>query len=182
MATKYPLSAISSLGDRRIFFDANVLIYIFWPSGAYHWERYYSSAFGHLLRQNNELVVDFIVISEIINRAHRLEYDKHIAIHGLSKSTFSYKQYRNSAEGQSALSDIYLIIETNILSRFTIVGKEFTKSEIQSFLLVEPMDFSDKAIALTCIEHTCVLLTNDADYRTSNIDLLSSNPVILNHV
>lgn len=139
----------------------------FWPSSA---------------STQNELVVDFIVISEIVNRAHRLEYDKHLAANGLAKSAFTYKQYRNSAEGQAALADIYLIIESNILSRFTVIGKDFTKAEIQSFLTLEPLDFSDKAIVLTCKENACLLLTNDADYCTADIDLLSSNPAILNYV
>lgn len=182
MATKYPLNSIPNIGDRKVFFDANVLIYIFWPSGAYHWESYYSSAFGKLLRQNNELLVDFIVISEIVNRAHRLEYDKHLASNGFLKSTLTYKQYRNSEDGQSALADIYLIVETNILSKFTVIGKAFTKEDIQSFLTVEPLDFSDKGILLTCKENACVLLTNDTDYKTADIDILSSNPVILNYV
>lgn len=182
MATKYPLSSIPTIGDRKVFFDANVLIYIFWPSGAYYWENYYSSAFGSLLRQNNELLVDFIVISEIVNRAHRLEYDKHLATNGLSRSALNYKQYRNSADGQSALSDIYLIVETNILSKFTVVGKAFTKADIQSFLTVEPLDFADKGILMTCKENACVLLTNDTDYKAADIDILSSNPAILNYV
>lgn len=182
MPIKYPLNSIPTIANRKVFFDANVLIYIFWPSGAYHWERFYSSAFGNLLRQNNELVVDFIVISEIVNRAHRLEYDKHLATNGLTRSAFTYKQYRNSPDGQTALTDIYLIVDTNILSKFTVVGKGFSKAEIQSFLTVESIDFADKAIVLTCKENACILLTNDADYCTADIDILSSNPAILNYV
>lgn len=181
MASKYPLSSISSISDRKVFFDANVLIYIFWPSGAYHWERYYSSAFGSLLRQKNKLLVDFIVISEVANRAHRLEYDKHLLANGLSRSVLPYKQYRNSADGQSALADIYLIIEINILNNFTVVGRAFTQADIQSFLMVEPLDFADKGILMTCKENACVLLTNDADFSTADIDLLTSNPAILNY-
>ena len=182
MAAKYSLGSIPAITDRKVFFDANVLIYIFWPSGSYRLERIYSSAFGKLLRQNNELMVDFIVISEIVNRAHRLEYDKHLSANGISRNSLTYKQYRNSADGQSALSDIYLIVETNILSSFTVVGKAFTKADIQSFLVVEPLDFSDKGILLTCQENGYVLLTNDADYKTADIDILSSNSAILNYV
>ena len=98
MATKYSLTSIPAIGDRKVFFDANVLIYIFWPSGAYHWESFYSSAFGSLLRQRNELMVDFIVISEIINLAHRLEYEKYLSANGILRNTLSYKQYRNSSD------------------------------------------------------------------------------------
>lgn len=182
MATKYSLASIPSIGDRKIFFDANVLIYIFWPSGAYYWEHFYSSAFGSLLRQKNELVVDFIVISEIVNRAHRLEYEKHLTASTILRGTLSYKKYRNSADGQTALSDIYLIVETNILSNFTVVGKAFTKADIQTFLTIEPLDFADKGILMTCKENACVLLTNDADYKAADVDILSSNPAILNYV
>jgi len=182
MATKYSLTNIPTIRDRKVFFDANVLIYIFWPSGAYYWESFYSSAFGSLLRQRNELMVDFIVISEIVNRAHRLEYDKYLTANEILRSALSYKQYRNSSDGQAALSDIYLIVETNILSNFTVVGKAFTKSDIQSFLTVEPLDFADKGILMTCRENSCVLLTNDIDYRAADIDILSSNPAIINYV
>jgi predicted nucleic acid-binding protein len=180
MAKKYSLQDIPAIQNRKVFFDANVLIYVFWPSGSYYWEKFYSTAFGRLLRQQNELLVDFIVISEIINRSHRLEYGKHLASNNISKSNLSYKQYRNSPDGQTALSDIYLIIKTNILNNFTVVGKSFTKTDIQSFLTVEQLDFSDKGILLTCKENACVLLTNDTDYKTADIDILSSNPDILN--
>ena len=88
MATKYTLKDISTIRDRKVFFDANVLIYIFWPSGYYRREPGYSSAFGSLFRQKNELLVDFIVISEIVNHTHRLEYKKYLINHKISNDTF----------------------------------------------------------------------------------------------
>ena len=179
MATKYSTQNIVGLQNRKVFFDANVLIYIFWPSGSYGWEVSYSQVFRGLLRQQNEIMVDFIVISEIINRAIRLEYEKHLASNGIPRSNLSFKRYRDSVEGQSSLTDIYLMVETNILSTFTIIGKSFSKAEIQSFLTLEPLDFADKGILLTCQENGCVLLTNDIDYKAANIDILTSNPAIL---
>src|SRR6218665_1514119 len=100
MGAKFSLTSIAAIGDRKVFFDANVLIYIFWPSGSPRWEKNYSSAFGSLLRQKNELLVDFIVISEIVNRACRLEYEKYLMSGRIPKSELGYKKYRNSAEGQ----------------------------------------------------------------------------------
>ena len=182
MATKYSTQNIPAVINKKVFFDANVLIYIFWPLGfgnTKYWEECYTSAFGKLIRQKNELLVDFIVISEIVNRAIRLEYDKYLIAKNLSKSNLSFKKYRNSADGETALTDIYLMIETDILNRFTVVGKSFTKPDIQSFLTVDSLDFSDKAILSTCQENACILLTNDVDYKTSAIDILTSNPSIL---
>lgn len=182
MATKYRLQNIQNISERKIFFDANVLIYIFWPSGSYHWESNYSSLFGRLLHQKNELVVDYIVISEIVNRAHRLEYDKYLTSNSITRNNFSYKRYRNSDEGQVSMTDIYIIIQANILNNFTVVGKIFSKEDIQSFLTIDSLDFSDKGILAICKENTFVLLTNDADYKAADIDILSSNPTILNYV
>lgn len=181
MANRYALNQINSIPERRVFFDANVLIYLFWPSGFYRWENYYSSAFASLLRQQNELCVDFLVISEIVNRAHRIEYDKHLLQNNLSKHDLAYKAYRDSIDGQTAFSDIYLIVNENILNLFTVIGRSFTKADIQNFLTIEPLDFVDKAILSTCTENKCVLCTNDKDYGGADIDILTSNPAILNN-
>lgn len=179
MATRYSTQNIAAVINRKVFFDANILIYIFWPSGSQHWENIYSATFARLVRQGNELIVDFIVISEIVNRAIRLEYDKFLLTSGFNRNNFSFKKYRNGPDGQTALADIYLMIETEILNTFTIVGKSFTKPDIQSFLTVDSLDFGDKAILSTCQENTCILLTNDVDYKTYPIDILTSNPAIL---
>lgn len=181
MATKYSTQNIPAVIDRKVFFDANILIYIFWPSGSQYWENIYSATYARLVRQGNEMLVDFIVISEIVNRAIRLEYDKFLIANTLTRSNFSFKKYRNSADGHTALTDIYLMVETDILNSFTVVGKSFTKQEINSLLTVDTLDFGDKAIMLTCQENGCVLITNDVDYKTSNIDILTSNPSILNN-
>jgi len=179
MAKKYSTQSIVDVQNKKVFFDANVLIYIFWPSGSLNWENKYSSAHARLVRQQNELLVDFIVISEVVNRAIRIEYEKHLNANSITKTTLSFKEYRNSADGISALTDIYLMVETDILNNFSIIGKSFTKSEIQSFLIIEPLDFADKGILLTCKENACVLFTNDIDYKSADIDILTSNPAIL---
>jgi predicted nucleic acid-binding protein len=181
MANRYALNQINTIAERKVFFDANVLIYLFWPSGFYRWENYYSSAFASLLRQQNELCVDFLVISEIVNRAHRIEYDKHLQQNGLTKHNLTYKAYRDSTDGQDALSDIYMVVNDNILNHFSVVGRSFTKADIQSFLTVESLDFVDKAILTTCTENECILCTNDKDYSGADIDILTSNPAILNN-
>lgn len=179
MGAKYSTQNIPEVVNKKIFFDANVLIYIFWPSGSQHWENNYSSAYARLCRQGNEMLVDFIVISEIVNRTIRLEYDKYMIANSLNRNELSFKNYRNSQYGQAALTDIYLMIDTDILQKFTVVGKAFSKADIQSFLKVDSLDFGDKGILSTCKENSCVLLTNDVDYKNSDIDILTYNSVIL---
>jgi predicted nucleic acid-binding protein len=171
MAAKYKLHDVSQLQNRDIFVDANVLIYLFWPTGSYAWEQSYARVFRDLLRQKNSLFVDFSVISEIINRTLRIEHEK-------KQPCTKLKDFRNSLEGKNTLSDIYLIVKTNILSRFTVIGKAFGKQDIEQFLVVNDLDFVDKSILTICKENALVLLTNDRDFKNADIDILTGNPMI----
>ena len=67
MAKCYDYSKIESMINRTVFFGANILLYIFWPTGSFSREKEYSSIFKKLLAQKNAMAVDFIVISEEIN-------------------------------------------------------------------------------------------------------------------
>lgn len=76
MAVNYRIQDIDRLIGRDIFFDANILIYLFWPVGKRDIENKYAEAFSKLLKQRNSLNIDFNVISEVVNRIIRIEYDK----------------------------------------------------------------------------------------------------------
>lgn len=172
MAAIYNLQNIAQLQGRNVFFDANIVIYLFWPTGSVSWENTYATAFASLLRQQNKLCVDFLVISEVINRAIRSEYAK-------LQPAFKFKQFRDSQEGKDALEDIYKVVENNILNRFHFIGKTFSKDDVNSFLNVDTLDFVDKAILKVCKDNNCVLLTNDKDFKAADIDILTANPLIL---
>ncbi|MFH0997555.1 MAG: type II toxin-antitoxin system VapC family toxin, partial [Pseudomonadota bacterium] len=172
-------SEIHWLANRRIFFDANILIYIFWPTGSHLWEKQYASIFGRLLKQNNEMAVDFIVISEVVNRAVRTEYEIHLQQKNVSKENLPFKKYRDSQDGQDALGDIYQILKKNIINKFNVISKAFTKFDIERFLNRNSLDFSDKGIAAICQENGLVLLTNDKDFAGADLEILSSNPGLL---
>jgi predicted nucleic acid-binding protein len=171
MTTKYSLSDVSHLIDRDIFVDANVLIYLFWSTGSIRWEIDYATAYSSLLKQGNTLYIDFLVISEVINQMLRIEYKK-------KQSSVSFKQFRDSPDGQQVLSNIYLIVETQILNQFNVIDKSFSKNDIQSFLKIDSLDFIDKGILNICQDNNFVLLTNDKDFKNANIDLLTCNPAI----
>jgi predicted nucleic acid-binding protein len=174
MATKYKLHKVSQLKNRVVFVDANVLIYLFWPTGKQQWEIDYATAYLSLLKQANRLYVDFLVISEVINRILRIEHKK-------KQSLTPFKQFRDSADGQQSLSDIYLIVENQILSRFNVIGNAFSLTDILNFLTVDSLDFLDKGILKTCQNNNFVLLTNDKDFKNVNIDILTCNPLILSN-
>lgn len=179
MAKRYNYSEIASMTNRPVFFDANILLYIFWPTGSLSWEKKYSSIFKKLLTQKNTMVVDFIVISEVVNRAIKTEYEKHLQEKNISGKDLRFKQFRDSPDGQDALHDIYQVVTKNIVNRFNVTGKVFTESDIKKFLNVDSVDFSDKGIISLCKENGFVLLTNDKDFASADLEILISNPALL---
>ena len=178
MAKIYNSSEIPNLNKRQIFFDANILLYIFLPTGS-SWEKQYSVIFNRLLKQKNEMAVDFIIISEVVNRAVRIEYEKHLLENNILRKNLSFKRYRDCQDGQDATNDVYQIVNKNIVHKFNIVGKAFTKLDIENFLHVDSLDFSDKGIAAICKDHRFVLLTNDKDFADSDLEILTLNPRLL---
>ena len=172
MGAKYRLQDVSQLNGRNIFFDANVLIYLFWPTGQHSFEQNYARVFRNLLRQGNNLFVDFLVTSEVINRILRNEHQR-------INPSQKLKDFRNSEDGKDALDDIYIIVKNDILARFNVVGKAFNSHEIESLLSVDELDFVDKATVTLCEENNFVLLTNDKDFRDCGLDMLTGNPHIL---
>ncbi len=179
MAKRYNSFEINKLNKRQIFFDANILLYIFWFTGYSSREKQYSVIFKGLLNQKNEMFVDFIVISEVINRAIRIEYEKYLQQQNISKEKLPFKKYRDTQEGQEALKDIYQVVKGKIINKFGISGKAFSKSDIESFLQLNLLDFSDKGIVSLCKENNFVLLTNDKDFVCTDLEILTSNPVLL---
>lgn len=174
MAKRYHLTEIHRLKQRRIFFDTNILIYLFWPTQS-HWEAKYATVYQHLLKQKNEMVVDFMVISEFVNRLVRIEYQKYFQ----QNNSLTFKTYRDSQNGQEALSDIYLIVKKSIINTFNVVGKIFNKSDIEHYLENDGLDFTDKALVTLCKAHDLVLLTNDKDFAAAELDILTLNPELL---
>jgi hypothetical protein len=69
------------------------------------------------------------------------------------------------------------VIENDIFPRIKVVDKSFTKDELIQLFVVNRLDFVDKLIVLTCTESNYVLLTNDGDFKDSDVDILSNNEV-----
>jgi predicted nucleic acid-binding protein len=180
MANRYNPSSISSINDKKIFFDANILIYLFGygtPTNA-NWEDQYARLYSNLSKQKNSFVVDFIVISEFVNRAIKIEYKNYLANNHLTENNCKYKDYRNSQNGQDALEDIYLTVTDDILNEFEVVEKSYSKNDLIFMCTVDSLDFSDKAIVKICKDNQFILLTNDTDFKNANIDILSCHKKI----
>lgn len=161
---------IKSARSQGVFFDANVLIYIFWSVFDKNNPMVprYSSIYKFLIKENIPMFTSCIVLSEVINRILRLEYTNI----GSSKP---FKEFRNSSEGKQIQEEIFAIIKNQIFSVFTIQDVCFTVEQLHHLLKADNIDFNDKIIVEICKAHNMILLTNDVDFYHTSIDILSRN-------
>lgn len=154
-----------------VFFDANVLIYIFWSIFNRNTTitARYSSIYKFLIKKEIPIFTSCIVLSEVVNRILRIEY------HNIG-SNKTFKEFRNSQEGIRVQEDIYAIIQNQIFSVFTVQDICFTVQQLQSLMNADTIDFNDKIIVEVCKAHNMILLTHDSDFSHTNIDILSKNP------
>jgi predicted nucleic acid-binding protein len=173
MATIYELTSLPKLIEREVVLDANVWVYRYWPKPVpYDWEIGYASAYDQLLAQGTVIVADFGLISEVFYRALRQ------AQSDLAPGT-NLKVFRKSRAGRAALADIYDLIDNTILPNVRIVENSFDKAAIHAMLVVDELDLMDKSALAICRNHRCVLMTNDSDFRYTDVDILTSNLRIL---
>lgn len=61
----------------------------------------------------------------------------------------------------------------------SFIEKAFTKQDINNLLVVDELDFIDKTTEIICKEKNLVLITNDVDFKKSDIDIITENKKIL---
>lgn len=126
MASRFTQSDISKLSGRTVFFDANILMYLFWPTSP-------------------------------------------------TNKTIDYKLFRQSKDGQQTQIDVFDVAKNKILPYFSLTDRILNSAGIKNLLVVDILDFNDKIIFDVCKANNMVLLTNDADFSKSDIDILSAN-------
>jgi len=182
MCNRFNTRNICEINYRDIFFDANILIYLFWQTGSRQrvLENKYATIYSEILRRELSMYVNYVVLSEVVNRTLRISWEEYLDKKSLKKDKLSFKNYRNSTEGIEAQEEIAIIIKEIVFNNFEVVEDSFSKEDIEDFLEVDTLDFSDKAILKTCVDNDFVLLTHDSDYSNSEIDILTCNNSILN--
>lgn len=179
MKKRYRIDNIKDIKDRPIFFDANVIIYLFWAVRSKHrFSETYAPLFSTLLKQGNQLFLDTHIISEVINVSLRtsIEFQAY-----KSRGGNDFKQFRDTEDGQKAQEDVFTIVKEKILQIFSLVNGTINNEELSRLLTVDKLDFNDKLIVDECRKNNMVLLTNDKDFADSDIEILSAHPYFFMH-
>ncbi len=177
MNQRYRKGDISCLSGQTVFFDANVLLYLFYPAYSKNtWVPEYSSILSALMRDKINIVVDFMVVSEFVNRILKESHIGECRRRKKSPKKYSYKLFRNSNLCMSQEKNIYAWIINDIFKVCSIHSQPITEADIKSILTARQLDFQDKLIEKVCRDNGFILCTNDTDFKNSNIDILSAHP------
>jgi predicted nucleic acid-binding protein len=163
----------------RLFFDANVWVFLF---GTHYRPTdrkvaLYSSAFKKIQDTGCRIAVDVIVLSEFVNRQSRL------AFHQLRPSApaADFKPFRKSQAFRPIATTIADACR-RILAISTPVETDFSQVD-QAALLADyesgRCDFNDYLLARLCRRRGFTLVTDDGDFRGSQVPILTANPKLL---
>ena len=168
------------LRGQRILFDANIWILIngFGADSAKHRANIYSATYKTLLAADNRIVTNDYVIGEVFNRCAKLEYE----IKKQSDSTIPpLKTYRHTADFAPALESVRDTC-LNILDDcdfISVSGTHYKIDDLVSQCCEQCADFSDLVLVGFCRQENLYVMTDDADYSKSGLNVISANKKIV---
>ena len=172
MGARYEINQLDQLASEKFFFDTNILLYLFYSHTVDWASRSYSNLYMQMLNRGMRMYIDNTVLSEFINRVIRIEYDMKMKMS--PDEVMPFKRYRDTEEGQHTVNHANNLVK-NILKFIMIDGEVMDKMDIQSILIVDSLDYNDKIIEHLCESKGYVLVTNDIDFKESEIDILSAH-------
>ena len=158
----------------RVFLDANVWMFIYGPPQRKDKTRIYSGALRRLLEAQSRIFIDVLVISEMINAYARLKWK-------LNVSEDSFKVFRNSPQFVPIAKEIagYVKRSAKLCSRIEISYEPFDVNELMNEYRTGGFDFNDQVIRDLCRAKDCKLITDDGDFDTQGVQILTANARLL---
>lgn len=160
----------------KLFLDANVWLYLFGPrQPRNHWNQIYSQVFNRILNANSQIYIDVLVVSEFINAYARMQ-QKIVAPH-----INTFKNFRSSPYFKPVAEDIADDVEL-VLSYCSKTESGFTALPMDDLLadyISGDFDFNDQVITEICKSNGLTLITNDSDFKTQEIPILTANSNLL---
>ena len=160
----------------KVFLDANIWLYLYGPpKPTSHWRPIYSSIFNRILRAKSRIYIDVLVVSEFINAYARLKW------RDASSYPNTFKIFRSSSDFKTVAQDIAADVKqimkycSRIESGFTTLGVD----ELLNDYAAGDFDFNDQVITELCKNNGLTLITNDGDFKTQEIPILTANRYLL---
>lgn len=167
-----------SRGD-RLFFDANVWLFLFGPQYS-PWDprvRPYSAAFKKVLAARCSLFIDVLVLSEFVNRSAKYAYNTLPA----SEKPQKFKIYRSSPDFRRVAKRIAGDCR-RIVNHCTPMESGFAALDLHTLLSeyeLAKADLNDLVLARLCTAKGLMFVTDDADFKGQGLNLLTANSKLL---
>lgn len=161
----------------KILIDTNVWIYLYPPPSnpACPFAGDYSRTYASLILAGAIPILDTLILSEYLNLYCRIEWKARINKYP------NYKSFRNSSE---------FVPIANTAARYaskflSSCGRHQTQSDqldmqnaINDFQ-ARQLDINDSILTNICQLQNMKLLTNDGDFRSGGIEIITSNPILI---
>jgi len=175
MVTIHKISDYDIKKDDGFLFDANIWIYIYYSIGGNKQIEVdkYSAFYEKILELGNPIYTNSLVISEIINRLERLEFDRIKVQDGL----VNYKRdFRNNAKYSHIINQIRLLVKNKILSNSKTINDYFDDFDYSKYVIVDSqIDFNDAIHCFGAVNKGLKIVTNDFDFKKikHNVEIIT---------
>lgn len=172
------LTAYSFSKGETFLLDANVWLYLYPPpsTSKSKFSAQYTNGLKSMQSAGAQLIMDAMVLSEYLNAYCRIEWK---ALHQTQHPEF--KSFRKSedfkAVGNGAASSA-----RSMLKLCTRHDHPFAAANVKKVLAdfaVGTTDFNDGLLAETCRHNGWKLVTNDSDFTSGDIEVLTTNSKLL---
>ena len=157
----------------KLFLDANIWFYLYGPQKpGNRWVKIYSTSFNRILNAKSRIYIDVLVVSEFINRYARLKWNLVASRYG------DFKKFRNSPHFKPVAQDIAADAK-RVIDHCSRIESSFAMLTIDDLLTeyaAGNSDFNDQVITELCKSNGLTLVTNDRDFRSQEIPILTANP------
>ena len=165
-------------GD-KLLFDTNVWVFIygFQYRAPDKRARLYSAAYKHIVEVKCRIFIDAIILSEFVNVLSRLTY------HSLppAKKPQDFKTFRRSAAFKTVAESIS-DASRRIVKSCTKIESDFASVDVVALLdryKEGKSDFNDQILTHLCKRQGLTLVTDDYDFRGSELKILTGNRRLL---
>jgi len=168
---------LNSVTNQNIFVDTNVLLWAFYPNLVSKSQNYsiYANALFGLINGHNNIYVLGNNLSEFVYVIEKTELCIYRKLKGLSK-TFRLKDFRKISDERVKVQSVTQLALEQIFNipEIKIVGCSNDPISIKNFINSynsQQFDYYDYLTAQQCLKLSGVIITDDIDYKYSNLDL-----------
>jgi hypothetical protein len=163
----------------QLLVDANVWLVIYGPQKpASRKVAVYSGAFYRMLEARCPIYIDVLILSEIVNRYARFQYN---ITRASSATTVDFKQFRKDPAFKPAARAIAADVR-RILKYCARLDSGFHALDIHALVdeyEKDDSDFNDQVLIELCKSKSLTLVTDDGDFTDRGLTIITANRSLL---